>query len=158
MAEASEESQWTGIHTWTIDYVEMHHRSKTKRGGDWLHSDPFTIGGHEFTFMVAGSGFEKNDHTPFGVFLCPSKDLSGCLLTKFKVHLRFNGVDPLPSGQSATKDFWEDEHQGGTLGYNWGFNVYSPSVTHRELVDSTSPYFQGTPGRPIIVVDVRFFI
>jgi hypothetical protein len=155
MEAPPEKSEWTGIQIWTIDYVDMHHKAKARREG-WIHSDPFVIGGQEFTFMVNGTGFEKNDLTPFGVFLCPSKELSGCLLTRFKIHLRFNGVDPLPSGQSACKDFWEDETKGGQLGYNWGFQTYCASVTHRDLVDPSSPYFQGTANRPIIIVEVRF--
>ena len=135
MEAPPEKSEWTGTHTWTIDYVKMcrEAKKKNKKNQSWLHSDPFVIGGHEFTFMVSATGCEKNDSTPFGVFLCPSKQLSGCLLTRFKIHLRFNGVDPLPSGQSACKDFWGDETKGGCL--NWGFQPYCPSVTHRDLVN-----------------------
>ena len=152
----AEKSEWTGTHTWTIDYAKMRRKAKTGQES-WIHSDPFVIGGQEFTFMVSGTGFEKNDLTPFGVFLCPSdisNQLSGCLLTRFKIHLRFNGVDPLPSGQSACKDFWDDETEGGCFG--WGFETYCASVTHRDLVDPSSPYFQGTANRPIIIVEVRF--
>jgi hypothetical protein len=156
MEAPSEECAWTGKHTWIIDYAIMHNTAKKKRES-WLHSDPFSIGGHEFTFMVEASGFEKPDSKPFGVYLCPSRDLQGCLLTRFKVHLRFNGIDPLPTGQSACKDFWEDESKGGHLGYNWGFSAYCHSVTHKDLVDPSSPYFQGEPNRPIVIVDVRFF-
>jgi hypothetical protein len=148
------EPQWTGMHVWTIDYLDMHQKARAKRGS-WFHSDPFMIGGQEFTLMVSGDGFEKGDHTPFGVFMCPSKHLSGCLLTSFKIHLRFPGADPLPSGQTACKDFWEDEQKGGALGYNWGFQIYSPSVTHRDLHDRSSPYYQSIGGRVVVVVEVR---
>jgi hypothetical protein len=154
-AASKQEPKWTGTHVWTIDYLEMHQRAKAKRGV-WHFSDPFTIGGHSFTMMVSGDGFEKGDHTPFGVFMCPSKDLSGCLLTSFKIHLSFPGTDPLPSGMTACKDFWEDEQKGGSLGYNWGFQVYSPSVTHRDLHDKTSPLFQtGAGGRAVVIVEVK---
>ena len=155
-AASKQEPNWTGTHVWTIDYREMQHRAKAKRGA-WNFSDPFTIGGHSFTMMVSGDGFEKGDHTPFGVFMCPSKDLSGCLLTSFKIHLSFPGTDPLLSGMTACKDFWEDEQKGGSLGYNWGFQVYSPSVTHRDLHDKTSPLYQASGGRPLIIVEVNHF-
>ena len=148
-------SDWTGTHVWTIDYAEIHQRAKAKRG-HWFHSDAFMIGGHEFTMMVCGDGFEKLDTTPFGVFMCP-KNVSGCLLTSFKVHLRFSGTDPLPSGQTAVKDFWEDENGGGNLGYNWGFQTYSPTVTHSDLVAKTSPLYQkNAKDQPIIIVEVNF--
>jgi hypothetical protein len=154
-AALKQEPQWTGTHVWTIDCLEMHKRARAKRGV-WHFSDPFTIGGHSFTMMVQGDGFEKGDHTPFGVFLCPSKDLSGCLLASFKIHLSFPGTDPLPSGRTACKDFWEDEQKGGSIGYNWGFQIYSPSVTHRDLHDKTSPLFQtGAGGRAVVIVEVK---
>ena len=88
--------------------------------------------------------------------MCP-KNVSGCLLTSFKVHLRFSGTDPLPSGQTAVKDFWEDENGGGNLGYNWGFQTYSPTVTHSDLVAKTSPLYQkNAKDQPIIIVEVNF--
>jgi len=154
MEAPAHESEWTGTYVWTIDYADIHHKAKAKKG-QWWHSEPFLIGGHEFTMMVCGDAFEKPDHTPFGVFMCP-KNVSGCLLTSFKVHLRFSGADPLPSGQTAVKDFWEDEHGGGSLGYNWGFATYSPSVTHSDLTSKTSPLFQGVSGKPIVIVEVKF--
>jgi hypothetical protein len=151
---SEQQSDWTGTHVWTIDYLEMHQKAKSLRE-TWIHSDPFMIGGHEFTLMVNGEHFQKPDNDAFGVFLCPSRDLSGSLLTSFKVHLRFNGVDPLPSGISACKDFWEEESKGGQLGYNWGFVTYCNSVTHRELADRTSHYCQLQGGRVVIIVEVR---
>jgi hypothetical protein len=156
-APSQQQSDWTGTHVWTIDYADLHNRAKSQRQ-HWIHSDPFMIGGHEFTMMVNGNHFIKPGNEAFGVFLCPSKDLSGCLLTSFKIHLRFNGVDPLPSGMSACKDFWEEENKGGELGYNWGFQTYCSSVTHQELIDRSSPYFQQIGKTIVVIVEVRRLI
>jgi hypothetical protein len=153
-APSQQQSDWTGTHVWTMDYGELHNRAKSQRLA-WVHSDPFMIGGHEFTMMVSGDHLIKPGNDVFGIFLCPSRDLSGSLLLSFKIHLRFNGADPLPSGMSACKDFWEEENKGGSLGYNWGFPTYCASVTHQELVDKSSPYFQNIGGKIVVIVEVR---
>jgi hypothetical protein len=108
--------------------------------------------------MASTDGFDKFDSTPFGVFICPSKELSGSLLVSFKIHLRFSSSDPLPQGLTCCKDFWEDEElAASSLGYNWGFSEYFASVTAREFIDKTSPCYQLVGGRPSIIVEASCF-
>ena len=152
-------ANWAGTHIWTIDYSEVRLLNKDHWSNTDVHSDPFTIAGHTFTMIVDGSHFRPSgSFRRFGVCVCPSEEIFGCLLISFNIHLRFNGADPLPSGQSACNILWGNKviTSNDMTRNKTHIEEYCRSVTHGDLVDEASPFFQGMPGKPVIIVEVCF--